>query len=155
MPSALENLCGPNKPLKAEPPDAREFVGLVRAATARLNDASFRLQRVLDLEQLASVELPSRARQPIAAGANPPAEAHVGVFCLLVVEAAERSGHVNTGQFLQLACGTADGALPHFDERLSFEQTRIGTSMPQHAAHGAFRLRHHSVPEQPFVLMDI
>lgn len=39
MPSALENLCGPNKPLKAEPPDAREFAGLVRAAKSRLNDA--------------------------------------------------------------------------------------------------------------------
>lgn len=47
MPSALENLCGPNKPLKAEPPDAREFVGLVRAATARLNDA---MNGVLALE---------------------------------------------------------------------------------------------------------
>jgi hypothetical protein len=39
MPSALENLCGPSKPLKAEPPDAREFAGLVRAANARLRDA--------------------------------------------------------------------------------------------------------------------
>jgi hypothetical protein len=40
MPSALENLCGPSKPLKAEPPDAREFAGLVRAAKSRLKDAS-------------------------------------------------------------------------------------------------------------------
>jgi hypothetical protein len=39
MPSALENLCGPNKPLKAEPPDAREFAGLVRSGRTRLNDA--------------------------------------------------------------------------------------------------------------------
>ena len=39
MPSALEKLCGANKPLKAEPPDAKEFVGLVRAAKARLTDA--------------------------------------------------------------------------------------------------------------------
>jgi hypothetical protein len=39
MPSALENLCGPNKPLKAEPPNASEFAGLVRAAKCRLNDA--------------------------------------------------------------------------------------------------------------------
>jgi hypothetical protein len=39
MPSALENLCGPNKPLKAEPPDAREFAGLLRAAKRRLSDA--------------------------------------------------------------------------------------------------------------------
>jgi len=27
MPSALENLCGPNRPLKAEVSDAREFAG--------------------------------------------------------------------------------------------------------------------------------
>ena len=40
MPSALESLCGPNKPLKAESPDAREIAGLVRAATARLQDAT-------------------------------------------------------------------------------------------------------------------
>lgn len=40
MPSALENLCGANRPLKAELPDAREFAGLVRAAKSRLNDAS-------------------------------------------------------------------------------------------------------------------
>ena len=39
MPSALENLCGPNRPLKAERPDARELAGLVRAAKSRLNDA--------------------------------------------------------------------------------------------------------------------
>ena len=39
MPSALENLCGVNKPLKAEPPDAREFAALVRAAKCRLKDA--------------------------------------------------------------------------------------------------------------------
>lgn len=39
MPSALENLCGANRPLKAERPDAREFAGLVRAAKSRLNDA--------------------------------------------------------------------------------------------------------------------
>ena len=39
MPSALENLCGPGKPLRAEPPDAREFAGLVRAAKARSKDA--------------------------------------------------------------------------------------------------------------------
>jgi hypothetical protein len=39
MPSALENLCGASKPLKAEPPDAVEFAGLVRSARARLGDA--------------------------------------------------------------------------------------------------------------------
>ena len=47
MPSALENLCGPSKPLKAEPPDAREFSGLVRAAKSRLKDAR---NRTLALE---------------------------------------------------------------------------------------------------------
>jgi hypothetical protein len=39
MTSAFENLCGPGKPLKAEPPDAKEFAGLVRSARARLKDA--------------------------------------------------------------------------------------------------------------------
>src|SRR4029078_13096815 len=47
MPSALENLCAPNRPLKAEVSDAREFAGLVRAAESRLNDAK---NRALALE---------------------------------------------------------------------------------------------------------
>jgi hypothetical protein len=39
MPQALDNLCGPGKPLKAEPPDANEVAGLLRTGVARLNDA--------------------------------------------------------------------------------------------------------------------
>jgi hypothetical protein len=39
MPSAFDNLCGPGKPLKAEPPDANEFAGLKRSGLARLKDA--------------------------------------------------------------------------------------------------------------------
>ena len=39
MPSAFENLRGPGKPLKAEPPNAKEFAGLVRSGKARLKDA--------------------------------------------------------------------------------------------------------------------
>jgi hypothetical protein len=39
MTSAFENLCGPGKPLKAEPPDAKEFAGLLRSGAARLRDA--------------------------------------------------------------------------------------------------------------------
>jgi hypothetical protein len=38
MTSAFENLCGPGKPLKAEPPDAKEFAGLLRSGIARLKD---------------------------------------------------------------------------------------------------------------------
>jgi len=37
--SAFENLSGPNKPLRTEPPDKREFEGLVRSGHARLRDA--------------------------------------------------------------------------------------------------------------------
>jgi len=37
--SAFDNLSGPNKPLRAEPPDKREFEGLVRSGHARLRDA--------------------------------------------------------------------------------------------------------------------
>jgi hypothetical protein len=37
--SAFENLSGPNKPLRAEPPDKREFEGLIRSGHARLRDA--------------------------------------------------------------------------------------------------------------------
>lgn len=37
---ALENLCGPGKPLKAEAPDANEIAGLLRTGSARLIDAS-------------------------------------------------------------------------------------------------------------------
>lgn len=40
MTSAFQNLCGPNKPLKPEPCDAKEFAGLVRSGKARLKDAS-------------------------------------------------------------------------------------------------------------------
>src|SRR5450830_1460843 len=39
MPSPLENLSGPARPLTAEPPDAREFAGLMRSGLARLADA--------------------------------------------------------------------------------------------------------------------
>jgi hypothetical protein len=39
MTSAFENLCGPGKPLKVEPPDAGEFAGLLRSGTTRLRDA--------------------------------------------------------------------------------------------------------------------
>ena len=40
MTSPLNNLCGPNKPLAAEPPDAAEFAGLKRSGLARLQDAT-------------------------------------------------------------------------------------------------------------------
>ena len=39
MTSPFENLSGPGKSLKAEPPDAAEFEGLKRSAHARLKDA--------------------------------------------------------------------------------------------------------------------
>lgn len=39
MPSPLENLAGPGKALAPEPPDAREFAGLLRAGLARMKDA--------------------------------------------------------------------------------------------------------------------
>ena len=39
MTSAFDNLCGPGKPLKQEPPDANEFAGLQRSGLARLKDA--------------------------------------------------------------------------------------------------------------------
>ncbi len=40
MTSAFESLAGPGKPLRAEPPDAREFAGLQRSGLIRLKDAS-------------------------------------------------------------------------------------------------------------------
>jgi hypothetical protein len=40
MTSPFENLAGPGKPLRAEPPDAREFAGLQRSGRARLKDAA-------------------------------------------------------------------------------------------------------------------
>ena len=39
MPSPFENLAGPGKPLRAEPPDSKEFAGLQRMGMARLQDA--------------------------------------------------------------------------------------------------------------------
>ena len=38
-PSPLERLAGPGTVLAKEPPDAKEFEGLVRSGLARLNDA--------------------------------------------------------------------------------------------------------------------
>jgi hypothetical protein len=38
--SPLENLSGPGRPLKKEPPDANEFAGLRRSAIARLTDSA-------------------------------------------------------------------------------------------------------------------
>lgn len=38
MTSALENLAGSGKSLRAEPPDANEFAGLQRSGLARLKD---------------------------------------------------------------------------------------------------------------------
>lgn len=40
MPSPLENLCGPGKALRKEPPDRKEFEGLKRSGLARLKDAA-------------------------------------------------------------------------------------------------------------------
>jgi hypothetical protein len=40
MSSDLERLAGPGKPLRAEPPDAKEFTGLVRSGLTRLADAA-------------------------------------------------------------------------------------------------------------------
>ena len=39
MTSPFENLTGPGKPLRAEPPDSKEFAGLQRMGMARLQDA--------------------------------------------------------------------------------------------------------------------
>lgn len=39
MHPALENLCGPGKPLKVETPDDNEIAGLLRTGFARLHDA--------------------------------------------------------------------------------------------------------------------
>lgn len=39
MQPALENLCGPGKPLKAEATDTNEIAGLLRTGIARLRDA--------------------------------------------------------------------------------------------------------------------
>jgi hypothetical protein len=40
MASALDNLSGPGKPLRAEPPDEQETDGLLRTGRARLKDAA-------------------------------------------------------------------------------------------------------------------
>ena len=40
MTFAFDNLCGPGKPLKAEPADAAELAGLRHSGLARLNDAT-------------------------------------------------------------------------------------------------------------------
>lgn len=40
MATALDNLCGPGKPLRQEPPDQEETEGLLRTGRARLKDAA-------------------------------------------------------------------------------------------------------------------
>jgi hypothetical protein len=40
VPSPLDNLTGPGKALRNEPPDAKEFAGLKRSGMARLSDAA-------------------------------------------------------------------------------------------------------------------
>ena len=40
MTSSLENMVGPGKPLNKEPPNTREFQGLIRSGLARLKDAA-------------------------------------------------------------------------------------------------------------------
>jgi hypothetical protein len=40
MPTPLDSLAGPGKPLRKEAPDAKEFAGLKRSGRARLVDAS-------------------------------------------------------------------------------------------------------------------
>jgi hypothetical protein len=40
MTSGLETLCGPNKPLREEPADPKEFAGLKRSGRRRLADAA-------------------------------------------------------------------------------------------------------------------
>lgn len=40
MTSPFENLTGFSKPLKAEPPDTKEYAGLIRSGMARLKDAA-------------------------------------------------------------------------------------------------------------------
>ena len=45
MPSAFENLCGPGKPLKSEPPDAKEFAGLLRSKIIAADPDSSRVLR--------------------------------------------------------------------------------------------------------------
>jgi hypothetical protein len=40
VPSPLDNLTGPGKALRSEPPDAKEFAGLKRSGMARLSDAA-------------------------------------------------------------------------------------------------------------------
>lgn len=39
MTSGLDNLCGPGRPLRQEPPDTNEINGLKRSGSARLTDA--------------------------------------------------------------------------------------------------------------------
>ena len=52
MTSPFENLTGPGKPLRAEPPDSKEFAGLQRMGMVRLQDAqkaSLALESQFDL----------------------------------------------------------------------------------------------------------
>ena len=40
MTSPLDNLCGQDRPLASEPPDAQEYAGLMHSGLARLQDAA-------------------------------------------------------------------------------------------------------------------
>lgn len=63
MTSPFDNLTGHGKPLKAEPPDARELAGLRRSGLARLEDAAnagLSLEGRFDLAYNAAHALPRR-----------------------------------------------------------------------------------------------
>ena len=73
MPSPLDNLCGPGKPLQKELPDAKELDGLRRSGIARLKDArnaTLALESRFDLAYNAahSLSLAALRRQGYRAG---------------------------------------------------------------------------------------
>src|SRR5579872_3047339 len=114
-----------------------------------------RLQRVLDLEQLPSVDFSPCTRKPIALSTNPSAEPQIRLFCLVIVEAGKRAGNVSTGQFLHLIPDPARGPVLDPDERLSFEAASVGAAMPQYPAEAGFRPTSHGLTQQLFVLTDV
>jgi len=59
-PSPLERLAGPGNVLAKEPPDAKEFAGLVRSALARLKDAENEANSLDSRFDLAYLRLDSR-----------------------------------------------------------------------------------------------
>jgi hypothetical protein len=108
---------------------------------------SVRRQRVLNFEQVAAVNLSPCGCEPVASSANPSAEADICVFRFVIVEARKRPRYMSAGQLFELECSRTHSAFVYFDERLSFQETSVRATMPEHTPQAPFGPGGHGFPQ--------